>query len=186
MKSVLLLGGFLASSLLAAAGNLAQPQAVAARQAGPVRTLVYDIFGQPVERPAVPKVELADSITVVSRAEGCPWCLRLKPVIKRLQAAGYKVTVIAEADYKPGEGDPAVKGVPFLIYRHGDKVVGTSNYLPYDTIVKRMLKPEPPKLPPQPGDEPAPAPPAAPVEPTEQYDLGWVDPSPRSLSNFRL
>ncbi len=193
MKSVLLLGGFLVSTALAAAGTLAQPASDNGRENRPVRTLVYDVFGRLIPQQPEAAAELADRLVIITRDDGtCQWCNRLKPTIRQLKRQGYAVEVVAEADYKAPEGEPPLTGMPTLQFWKGEKKIYQSNYLSKADILKRLGKPAKkpaakPTLPPQPGDEPAPKPPAPPEAKDQrfepQYDLGWA---PTNTSWIRL
>lgn len=139
MKSLILLGGFLVSTAITAAGNLAHPAADTQPKDRPVRAVTYEIFRRPVE--AIVADKRPDSITVVTMAkgEGCVFCDKLKPELDRLRKEGYKVTEVHPKDWKPAKGQPQVTRYPTIIFMKGDKVVRVNEgYLDYKALTREL------------------------------------------------
>lgn len=83
------------------------------------------------------QVEKANQLVVVS-AKGCAPCVRLEPIIKRLQEEGYDVTKVMIETYV---GPEKVVGTPTLFfYKNGPLVETHLGFLDYDGIRGKLSK----------------------------------------------
>lgn len=137
MRSISLLGGFIASTAITIVGTVATPAADNG-QNRPVRSVIYDLFGRSVKADRRP-----DELVVVTMGkENCVWCGRQEPVTSRLVQEGYRVTVIQASDYRPGKNDPKVGTYPTLIFKRGGKIDHVNpGYLPYEKLAPQLAEP---------------------------------------------